>query len=115
MKKNKLSVIAAVTLCLLILSSCAKDINDIVDSEPCVRGVVSQVSENYLMLSVNSDDKLYNSCKSIQVSLDVERKDGSFSGHEGDEVAVYYDGNIEETDPPRLSRVYAILYIGDAE
>lgn len=41
----------------------------------------------------------------------VERKDGAFGG----EVAVYYDGSVEETDPARINQVYAILYVGDSK
>lgn len=112
---NSMFMLSMMICCFLTLSGCAKDINDIVDDEPCVRGVVSEVNENYIVLSINEDDELYNSYQSLQVSLDVERKDGSFSGDAGDEVAVYYDGIIEETDPARVNKVYAILYTGEAE
>lgn len=116
MKKiNVLTIAAIIIICISVLSGCKRDINYIVDNEPCVSGVVSQIKENYIVISVNNDDKLYESYKSIKVSLNVERKDGSFSGDIGDEVAVYYHGDILETVPAQINNVYAILYIGSNE
>lgn len=108
MKKINMAIIAVLTCtCLMLLSGCAKDINYIVDNEPCVRGIVSETSEDYIVIDINEDDEMYESYASLEVSLDIERKDI------GDEVSVYYDGNITETSPARIDKVYAILYIGD--
>ena len=111
MRKREMAVIAVlVYTCLMLLSGCAKDINYIVDNEPCVRGIVSETSEDYIVIDVNEDDEIY---ASLEVSLDIERKDSMSSFNIGDEVSVYYDGNITETSPARIDKVYAILYIGD--
>ena len=86
-----------------------------VDNEPCVRGIVSETSEDYIVIDVNEDDEIYESYASLEVSLDIERKDSMSSFNIGDEVSVYYDGNIAETSPARIDKVYAILYIGDPQ
>ncbi|MDO4543335.1 MAG: hypothetical protein Q4C01_02175 [Clostridia bacterium] len=116
MKKARLiAATALIIACAFLLFGCTRDMNWIIDNEPCVRGVVSQINENYIMIDVNEDDELFESCTSIEVSLNVENEDGRFSGDVGDEVAVYYDGNIAETYPPRINKVYAILYMGKGE
>ena len=114
MEKINMAIIAVLACtCLMLLSGCAKDINYIVDNEPCVRGIVSETSEDYIVIDVNEDDEIYESYASLEVSLDIERKDSMSSFNIGDEVSVYYDGNITETSPARIDKVYAILYIGD--
>ena len=42
------------------------------------------------------------------VSLDVENKDSMTHFSIGDEVVVYYDGNIAESYPMQINTVYAI-------
>ena len=68
---------------------------------------------DYIVIDINEDDEMYESYASLEVSLDIERKDSMSSFNIGDEVSVYYDGNITETSPARIDKVYAILYIGD--
>lgn len=113
MKKNNITLTIIIIICLLALSACTKDINYIVDNEPCVKGIVSEISDDYIIMDVNEDDELYRSYTSIMVSLDVKRKDSPTDFNIGDEVAVYYNGNILETHPAKIKTVYAILYIGD--
>ena len=116
MRKRDMAIIGVLACtCLMLLSGCAKDINYIVDNEPCVRGIVSETSEDYIVIDVNEDDEIYESYASLEVSLDIERKDSMSSFNIGDEVSVYYDGNIAETSPARIDKVYAILYIGDTQ
>ena len=43
-----------------------------------------------------------------RVSLDVENKDSMTHFSVGDEVVVYYDGFIAESDPLQINTVYAI-------
>ena len=42
------------------------------------------------------------------VSLDVENKDSYTDVAVGDEVIVYYNGEIAESDPLQINTVYAI-------
>ncbi|MBE5875219.1 MAG: DUF3221 domain-containing protein, partial [Lachnospiraceae bacterium] len=42
------------------------------------------------------------------VSLNVENKDSMTNFSVGDEVVVYYDGNIAESYPMQINTVYAI-------
>ena len=50
------------------------------------------------------------------MSLNVENKDGTYSPMKvGDEVVVYYDGSIAESDPLQINTVYAITLREPAE
>lgn len=42
------------------------------------------------------------------ISLTVESKDSYADPVVGDEIVVYYDGNVMETDPLKVGTVYAI-------
>ncbi len=106
------AVILAMSLCLFTLVGCSRDINYIVDHEPCVRGTVAETATEAIVIDVASEDELYEEHSSIRVSLDVERKDSMTEFDVGDEVAVYYDGSITGSDPAEINTVYAILLIG---
>ena len=61
------------------------------------------------MKEVNDNSILIeNETGQYWVSLDVENKDSMSHFSMGDEVVVYYDGNIAETYPMQINRVYAI-------
>ena len=115
MNKKHIALTAAAMACLLALWGCAKDIDDIVDHEPCVKGVVTETADGYVVIDVKEENGSYKSYPSIQVSLDVERKDSQTDLEVGDEIAVYYDGTVLETDPAKIKTVYAILEIGGGE
>ena len=101
--------------CLLGLGECKKDMNDIIDDEPCVRGVVSETSDAYIVIEVNKDDDLYEDYSRILVSLEVENEKNMTDITIGDEVAVYYNGTIEQSLPPQINHVYAILELYEDE
>ena len=113
MKKNMAAFI--VMSCLLGLGGCKKDMNDIIDDEPCVRGVVSETSDAYIVIEVNEDDDLYKDYSRILVSFEVENEDSITDFTIGDEVAVYYNGTIEQSLPPQINHVYAILELYEDE
>ena len=53
---------------------------------------------------------LENESGEYVVSLNVENSDGIYSPIQvGDEVTVYYDGNIAESYPMQINKVYAVL------
>lgn len=107
--KKIMSVLIVIT-CFLGLGGCKKDVNDI-DDELCVKGVVSETGDEYIVIDVNEDDDLYKDYSSVMVLLDVEIKDDMKDFTVGDEVAVYY-GSIKQSQPPQIHEVYKILYIG---
>lgn len=108
MKKS--IVILLALICLLGLSGCNKKSMDyIIEHEPNIKGIVEETDENYILISLESDGE------ECQVSLDVENKDSMTHFKIGDEVVVYYDGNIAESDPLQINKVYAIVLTTPAE
>ena len=74
--------------------------NYIIENEPSITGIVKDTSENSILIE--------NEAGEYWVSLDVENQDSVTHFSVGDEVVVYYDGNIAESYPMQINTVYAI-------
>ena len=77
-----------------------RSMNYIISNEPSITGIVKETNENAIL--IENDDGEY------WVSLNVENKDSVTNFNIGDEVVVYYDGNIAESYPMQINTVYAI-------
>lgn len=64
------------------------------------------ITTPYLFPSRQTDAYPYGAY--CDVSLDAENKDDMVDFNIGDEVIVYYDGNIAESYPLQINTVYAI-------
>lgn len=92
-------------LCLATLSGCKRTMHSVIENEPRFVGMVESSTDEYVLVEINEDDPLYDNYATIQVSLDVELKDSFLSFVPGDEIVVYYDGNITDG---KAETVYAI-------
>lgn len=101
MKKTAGIAWALIISCIFVLSGCKRDMNYIISHEPSLTGVVTQVYANSFRMVCEGEE--------YDVSLNVENKDSYTSISVGDEVIVYYNGNIAESEPPRITTVYAII------
>ncbi|MDR1539522.1 MAG: DUF4825 domain-containing protein [Clostridiales bacterium] len=116
-KRSRLTIIAAVALLAALsagfaVSKANMPLNgDTVQKEPHFRGVVTEVFENSILVSVNEGEEVRRSSDLIDVSLDIQIKDSIRNFLVGDEVIVYYDGIILETYPGKLGKVYFIALI----
>ncbi len=98
---KKLIALVLVLVCILSLVGCNnRSMNYIIENEPSIMGIVKDTNDNYILIE-NEDDQ-------YRVSLNVENKDSITNFSIGDEVVVYYDGNIAESDPMQINTVYAI-------
>ena len=77
-----------------------KSMNDIINSEPNITGIVKEVNENSILIE-NENGQYW-------VSLNVENKDSVTNFNIGDEIVVYYDGMVAESYPMQIKTVYAI-------
>ena len=96
------------SLFILGLAGCSnRSMNYIIKNEPSITGIVTEVHDQYIQIYIENEG--YPSGADCDVSLDVENEDGTYSPiNVGDEVVVYYDGSIAESDPMQINTVYAI-------
>lgn len=103
--KRYISILLIAFFSLTLLAACSRTMDDIIESEANFVGVVETLNKSHAAITVNEDDALYSEHSSVQISLDVELKDSYLSLTKGDEIVVYYDGNITEG---KVETVYAI-------
>ena len=77
-----------------------RSMNYIIENEPSITGIIKETNDNSILIE-NEDGEYW-------VSLNVENKDSMTNFSVGDEVVVYYDGNIAESHPMQINTVYAI-------
>ena len=98
---KKLTALVFALVCILALAGCGtRSMNDIIKNEPSITGIVKDTNESSVLIE-NEDGEYW-------VSLNVENEDSLTHFSIGDEVAVYYDGNIAESYPMQIHTVYAI-------
>ena len=99
---KKLIALMLLLICLLGLVGCNnRSMNYIIANEPNIAGVVKEANENSILIE--------NEIGEYWVSLNVENEDSMTHFSIGDEVVVYYDGNIAESYPMQINTVYVIL------
>lgn len=103
-------VIAVVLSLVSVLSLCGcnnRSMNRIIAKEPSITGIVRDMNDRSVLIE--------NENREYWVSLKVENKDSVTHFRIGDEIVVYYDGNIAETYPMQINTVYAITLKTPAE
>lgn len=106
---KKYLLIMLLIICVLGLVGCDnKSLNYIIANEPSITGIIEEINENSVLME-NESGKYW-------VSLNVENSDGIYSPIVvGDKVTVYFDGNVAESYPMQINKVYAILLIEPAD
>ncbi|MDR1131025.1 MAG: DUF4825 domain-containing protein, partial [Oscillospiraceae bacterium] len=124
-KPSRVVIIAAVTLVAVLsvgflvnraadgsvsdeISPMSMSMENVVN-EPHFAGIVTQVYDNAILVSVNEGEDARGSSALISVSLDVKLEDSMTHFSVGDEVIVYYNGEIAESYPAQVNTVYAIV------
>lgn len=105
MKKHTIFAIALT--CIFALSGCHnRNMNAIIENEPSITGIVKEVRDRSILMDIETDG--YPNGAECAVSLDVENTDSYTNVSVGDEIVVYYNGDIAESDPLQINTVYAI-------
>ena len=98
---KKLTAVVLALACVLALAGCnTRSMNYIIANEPSITGIVRDTTDKAILIE-NENGEYW-------VSLDVENKDSMTSFRIGDEVVVYFDGNVAESYPMQINTVYAI-------
>lgn len=105
---KKLIVFTLLLSVALTLSGCNnRNMDDIIQTEPNITGIVKTIN-NDVFLMENEEGEYW-------VSLNVENKDSMTYFSTGDEVVVYFDGNVAESYPMQINTVYAITLKNPAD
>ena len=113
MKKRMTFVLALA--CVLAMAGCNhKSMDDIIENKPSVTGIVEEVHGDYIIIYSDSAEGYPNGSR-WSISLDVENKDSYTNLVVGDEIVVYHDGNVMESDPLQVGTVHAITLRTPAE
>lgn len=83
-----------------------KNMNDVIENAPSIQGNVTEVHEDYMIMYIVTSGYPYGA--DCSVSLTPVFGESYTDVSVGDEIVVYFDGNIMETDPLQLGTVYAI-------
>ena len=98
---NRFVSLLLVLVCFVCFAGCgSRSMNDIIANEPSITGIVKDIGENAILIE-NNDGEYW-------VSRNAENKDSLTDFVVGDEVVVYFDGNVAESYPMQISTVYAI-------
>lgn len=109
--KKHLAFLTAILAIIIVLAGCAHGIDWVICNEPYFCGTVAEITDEYVVVNVNTDDSLYSTHPVIYASRDVEFSDISSSGIEvGFEVYVYYHGTITGENPSYVENVYGFTY-----
>lgn len=104
--------IILITLSIVLVGCTPMTMNNVY-KEPNFSGQVEEVYEKSILVKVAEDENLGSDL--ISVSLDVKLRDSRIDFQVGDEVNVYYDGNMAESYPSQVHTVYAITLIDKDE
>lgn len=105
---QKLISFVLALVCVIGLAGCNKrSMNYIIENEPSITGLVEEIYDDSIVIYIETDG--YPDGASCSVSLDVENTDSYTNVSVGDEVVVFYNGEIEESYPLQINTVYAIL------
>ena len=105
---RKYTALFFVLVCVLELVGCnTQNMNYIIENKPSVTGVVEEVYNDYVIMYSETAEGYPNGSR-WSISLHTENKDSCTDLAIGDEIVVYHDGTIMETDPLQIGTVYAI-------
>ena len=98
---KKLIALVLLVICVMTLMGCNnRSMNYIIQNEPNITGMVKTITNDAFLME--------NETGEYWVSLKVENKDSMTHFSIGDEVVVYFDGNVAESYPMQINTVYAI-------
>ena len=105
---KKLIALVLGLVCVLGLVGCnTKSMDYIIEHKDNVTGIVQEVHNDYVIMYSDTAEGYPNGSE-WQISLNVENKDSYTNLSVGDEIVVYHDGNVMESDPLKVGTVYAI-------
>ena len=94
---------------------CSRSMDYIIANEPRMDGTVISCDDRYICIRITDEDYPEIIGLNAYVSLDVECGDSMTSFSVGDDVAVYFNGVLSDSNPIYLNEVYAITLMQAAK
>ena len=124
MKKKTIIILSVGLLLVLVGVACTIDMYQMSNNKPVIfstwgrkyappleeqsiTGVVTEVYEHSFLM-IGEPTESYPNAEEYRVSLNVENKDSYIAVVVGDEVIIYHNGEIAESDPLQINTVYSI-------
>lgn len=105
--KKYITLLGAMIMVINMVGCNNGSMDNILENEPSITGIVTEISETYIKIRIKNYG--YPKGAECEVSLDTVNEGGIYSPIcIGDEVVVYYDGFIAESNPMQIKTVYAI-------
>ena len=105
--KEYIGILLSIVFLLTLIGCNNRSMNYIIENEPSVTEIVEQVYDNSILIYCKQMEGYLSEVR-CSVSLNVENQDSMTHFNVGDEVVVYYNGDVAESDPLQISTVYAI-------
>ena len=101
---RKLIAFLLALICVLGLVGCSKNY----DNKPVITGFIKEFHDNCILIATSTaEGHPYGA--SIDISINIKDCDEIYKPLAvGNEIIVYYDGNIAESDPAQINTVYAV-------
>lgn len=109
--KRRVLVISAVVLSAAVILTLLYvfrplTMNEVWD-KPHFSGTVLEVRDGSLLVEADEGESVRQSSDVFSVSTDVQLKDSTTDFAVGDRICVYFDGQIAESYPAQIHKVYA--------
>ena len=96
--KRFIALILSLVFVLSLVGCNNNSMNYIIANKPSVTGVVEEVHDDFIVMYSETAEGYPNGSR-WSISLNVENSDSYTTVAVGDEIVVYYDGNVMETAP----------------
>ena len=117
MKRFWAGLCIVMCLCVLLCAvcGCSRSMKYIIANEPRMDGTVISCDDRSICIRITDENYPEIIGKNAIVSLDVECGDSITTFSIGDDVAVYFNGVLSESNPIYVNEVYAITLMQAAE
>ncbi len=105
---KKLIALVLALVCVLVLVGCSKNFED----KPTVIGSIKEIYDDHILIATSTTEG-YPYGASVDISISTKDCNEIYNPLTvGDEIIIYYDGNIAESEPVQINTVYAIKLKG---
>ena len=102
---KKMIALGFTAICILCLFGCS---NSNLDNAPTLTGFIQEIHDDHILISTSTSEG-YPYGASFDITINIKNCDTIYHPLAvGDEITVYYDGNMTGLDPTQINTVYAI-------